>query len=77
MLGVGIGFWVLMFSDVIQHIREKQTNKKTEAVPLVEFMYLVFIRMSGESYRRRLRSSLYLWCIFRALMLYVDSTYIL
>ena len=26
------------------------------AVPLVEFMYLVFTRMSGESYRRRLRS---------------------
>ena len=25
-------------------------------VPLVEFMYLVFTRMPGESYRRRLRS---------------------
>ena len=25
-------------------------------VPLVEFMYLVFARMPGESYRRRLRS---------------------
>ena len=27
-----------------------------EDVPLVEFMYLVFTRMPGESYRRRLRS---------------------
>ena len=27
-----------------------------EKVPLVEFMYLVFTRMPGESYRRRLRS---------------------
>ena len=26
-----------------------------EDVPLVEFMYLVFTRMPGESYRRRLR----------------------
>ena len=29
-----------------------------EAVPLVEFMYLVFTSMPGESYRRRLRSLL-------------------
>ena len=28
------------------------------SAPLVEFMYLVFIRMLGESYRRRLRSFL-------------------
>ena len=33
-----------------------------EAVPLVEFMYLVFTRMPGESYRRRLRSSLLCLC---------------
>ena len=33
-----------------------------EDVPLVEFMYLVFTRMPGESYRRWLRSLLYL-CI--------------
>ena len=38
-------------------------------VPLVEFMYLVFTRMPGESYRRRLRSSLlYLCYVFRALI---------
>ena len=29
-----------------------------EEVPLVEFMYLVFTRTPGESYRRRLRSLL-------------------
>ena len=35
-------------------------------VPLVEFMYLVFTHMPGESYRRRLRSLLqYLCYIFR------------
>ena len=27
---------------------------KEKAVPLVEFVYLVFTRMPGESYRRRL-----------------------
>ena len=36
---------------------------------MVEFTYLVFVRMSGESYRRRLRSLLLCLCdIFRALM---------
>ena len=40
-----------------------------EDVPLVEFMYLVFTRMPGESYRRGLRSSvLYLCYVFRALI---------
>ena len=39
-----------------------------EEVPLEEFMYLVFMRMPGESYRRRLRSLLSCLCdIFRAL----------
>ena len=38
-------------------------------VPLVAFMYLVFTRMPGESYRRRLRSLLlYLRYFFRALI---------
>ena len=36
-------------------------------VPLAEFMYLVFTRMPGESYRWRLRSLLYLYYVFRAL----------
>ena len=38
-------------------------------LPLVEFMYLVFTRMPGESYRRRLRSLLLCLCdVFRALI---------
>ena len=36
-----------------------------EDVPVVEFMYLVFTRMPGESYPRRLRSVLLcLWDVF-------------
>ena len=42
---------------------------KPEDVPLVEFMYLVFTCMPGESYRRRLRSLLlYLCYVFWALI---------
>ena len=38
--------------------------------PLVEFMYLVFTRMPGESYRRRLRSLLLCICdVFRAALI--------
>ena len=33
--------------------------KMSEDVPLVEFIYLVFTRMPGECYRRRLRSLLH------------------
>ena len=33
-----------------------------EDAPLVQFMYLVFIRVPGESYRRRLRSLLLCLC---------------
>ena len=40
-----------------------------EDVPLVEFMCLVFTRMPGESYRRRLTSLLLCLCdVFRALI---------
>ena len=39
-----------------------------EDVPPVEFMYLVFTRMPGENYCRRLRSLLYLCDVFRALI---------
>ena len=40
-----------------------------EDVALVEFLYLVFTRMPGESYRRRLRSLLlYLCHVFRVLI---------
>ena len=38
-----------------QSARAESTHKVVlEDVPLVEFMYLIFTRMSGESYRRRL-----------------------
>ena len=41
----------------------------TVDVPLVEFMYLVFTRMPGESYCRRLRSLLLCLCdVFRMLI---------
>ena len=53
--------------------------KKT-TVPLVEFMYLVFTCMPGESYRRRLRSlSLYLcyilWVLINSLVFWFCSVY--
>ena len=37
---------------------ETEQGPELSNVPLVEFMYLVFTRMPGESYRRRLRSLL-------------------
>ena len=37
-------------------------------LPLLEFMYLVFTRMPGESSRRRIGSLLYLCDVFRALI---------
>ena len=39
-----------------------------EDVPLMELMYLVFTRMPGETYRRRLGSLLYLCYVFPALI---------
>ena len=54
---------------ILQVTKEKKKKKKNEDVPLVEFMYFVFIRMPGESYRRRLRSLLlYLCYVFGALI---------
>ena len=47
---------------------QKQRPESPENVPLVEFMYFVFTRMPGESCHRRLRSMLYLYYVFRALM---------
>ena len=40
----------------------KKPTTFTEDVPLVEFMYLVFTRIPGESYCRRLRSLLLYLC---------------
>ena len=44
--------------------------QNNEDVPLVEFVNLVFTRMPGEGYRRRLRSLLlYLCYVFRAVII--------
>ena len=44
-------------------------KKRPADVPLVEFIYHVFTRMPGESYRWRLRSLLLCLCdVFRALI---------
>ena len=44
-------------------------HRQEQDVPLVEFMYLVFTRMPGKSYRRRLRSLLlYLCYVFLTLI---------
>ena len=49
-----------------------------KGVPLVEFMYLVFTRMPGESYRRRPWSLLLCLCdVFRALIKTLNSVLIL
>ena len=56
-------------------VRNQRTNeltsaRKTSHEPLVKFMYLVFTRMPGESYRRRLWSLFRSCDGFRALLLY-------
>ena len=40
----------------------------SDNVPLLQYMYLVFTRMPDESYRRRLRSWLYVCNVFGALL---------
>ena len=53
-------------------IRNTSATIKTsnEDVPLVEFMHLVFTRMPGASYRRRLKSLLlYLCYVFPAVII--------
>ena len=66
-------------TETIQTIRDGEPRTVTstftqllnsgDGVPLVELMYLVFTRMPGESYRRRLRSLLLsLRDVFRALI---------
>ena len=48
---------------------KKGGKKKEKKVPLVEFMYLVFTRMPGESCLGRLRSLyMYLCHVFQALI---------
>ena len=59
-----------IFSDVARDILLKLDLKNVPlSVPLVEFIYLVFRRMPGESCRRRFRCLLlYLCYVFQALI---------
>ena len=58
-----------LLSRQINHLQK-------EDVPLVEFMYLVFACMSGESYHRRLRYLLLCLCGVFQVPLRVDYTYL-
>ena len=56
-------------SHLVHKLHQEYIPCLFEDVPLVEFMYLAFERIPGESYRRRLRSLLlYLCDVFRALI---------
>ena len=51
------------------HLQVSSSCSISKDVPLVEFPYLVFSRLPGESYRRRLRSLLLCLCdVLRALI---------
>ena len=54
---------------------KKTSHKQFEDVPLVEFVYLVFTRMSGNSYCRQLRSLLCLEDILLVEFMYLVFTY--
>ena len=62
-----------IFSLSIHILKQNEAKsvraETTQKGPLVEFMYLIFTRMPGESYRRRPRSLLLCLCgVFRALI---------
>ena len=57
-----------MYTSLVGSALVMLKKKHFEDIPLVEFMYLVFTCMPGESYRRQLRSVLYLCYIFQALI---------
>ena len=62
-------FFIIYFLTLFYYYSIQFVVVILEDVPPVEFMYLVFTRMPGESYRRRLRSLLlYLCYVFRALI---------
>ena len=59
----------LWWSLYTVYLHACQVRVTVEDAPLVKYMYLVFTRLPGESYRRRLRSLLlYLCYVFRALI---------
>ena len=60
--------WHTCYTSYINSTRDT-SSAVHQHVPVVEYMYLVFTRMPGESYRRRLRSLLLCLCdVFRALI---------
>ena len=64
-VGVHVQNYVLGCTSVGIHVQ----NYVLWDVPLLEFMYLVFARMSGESYSRGLKSLLLCLCdMFRGLI---------
>ena len=66
-----IMYFYVVFLQIGAHspLQSDEPKHKFEDVTLVELMYLVFTRMPGESYRRRLRSLLlYLCYVFRVLI---------
>ena len=66
-LVVFVSFEQMMYLYLCLYIICSQAQTEKEGVLQVEFMYLVFTRMSGESYRKRLRS-LYTRYVFRELI---------
>ena len=59
-LGITICGWLGSKHQLTNCTRQRRPNKR--GCTLVEFMYLVFTRMPGESYSRRLRSLLSYLC---------------
>ena len=58
-----------MIAVAVDSVDSRTVIQFSEDVLLVEYMYLVFTRMPGESYRRRLGSLLLCFCdVFRALI---------
>ena len=78
-------FCTFSLSTVTHHLYILSAWEKLhEDVPLVEFMYLAFTRMPGESYRRQLRSLLLLlylcyvfWALINSLVLLILSLRVL
>ena len=64
-----MGSDVIVTADQCHPFVHAKLFSDIEDVHLVEFMYLAFTRMPGQSYRRQLRSLLLCLCdVFRALI---------
>ena len=55
--------------DIFTGFDSEGVKNCSQDIPLVKFIYLVFTRIAGDTYRRRLRSLLSCLCdVFRALI---------